>query len=163
MIFFLSNAIETQLISTGAFEIYLNGELNFPKNPQLSQLSKLVDHFDSSRYSHLVQAAERSSAARERTGPDSRHELQLWLGQAWCFWKRSGQLQSWHEVLRSQTPLQPSSPKVLLHKWPQTLTHWLVYQTNKLVRSFAWHFPLQTCSFFVSNAAKQDSFLTAFS
>lgn len=26
MIFFISNAIETQLITTGAFEIYLNGK-----------------------------------------------------------------------------------------------------------------------------------------
>lgn len=29
MTFFLSNAIETQLITTGAFEIYLNGECLF--------------------------------------------------------------------------------------------------------------------------------------
>ena len=43
MIFFLSNAIETQLISTGAFEIYLNGELSLSESlPQLSHLSKVL-------------------------------------------------------------------------------------------------------------------------
>lgn len=48
MLFFLSGMIETQLISTGAFEVYLNEELLWSKIrsgkvPEFAELFNMID------------------------------------------------------------------------------------------------------------------------
>ncbi len=73
MTFFLSNAIETHLITTGAFEVYLNGNIYnlILKIESLKNLPKTIlitkyFLFYQNRHSNLVQTAERSIPARER-------------------------------------------------------------------------------------------------
>jgi len=45
MIFFISNAIETQMITTGAFEIYLNGKSSSARSLSGYKLPSFVSRF----------------------------------------------------------------------------------------------------------------------